>query len=406
MLGIGGRFAGAKGMVQMPDLANLNPEQAAALLSVNGLRVGNQPSVTTSNSSLGNRVFNQTIAAGQLVDYETVVGYSYYIYVAPAVVISYGSPEQYDTNVEVGCNKTPNFQNASNQYFYCSRVTRFFRSRKFENGIWYGEYGQYYSETDSAWDCSIVAGQCGNNETAPTEISRSQCIGAAGTTGYQDVTYRRNYVSGSPTGLTYTVQEAGCVIPPAVTETGRSTSRGGCSSPGVGGCKCGQRSVTTTISYSNGTTSTISSTECCPDSTSCSNTPIYWFSCGAFSPNLRRWTFRTICTDCVGGVVSDTRQSGDVSCCTASCGSWSAWIKVATWVESRTRTCTRDDCSTFTETETRCIPHCDIWRDSTSCIGGRKTQTQKCQLSDCSFTTSTRTVTCTGGGGGGILVAV
>jgi hypothetical protein len=93
-------------------------------------------------------------------------------------------------------------------------------------------------------------------------------------------------------------------------------------------------------------------------------------------------------------VVSDTRTSGDIACCTASCGAWSSWIKVATWVESRTRTCTREDCTTYTETETRCIPHCDIWRDVSGCLGTYRLQQKKCQASDCSFYYETRQVSC------------
>lgn len=386
MLGIGGKFAGAKGMVQMPDLANLNPEQANALLTINGLKTRNQNSNDTTDSGLNNKVFNQSITAGQLVDYETEIDFSYYIYVAPAVVITYGTAEQYDSNTEVGCNQSPNNQSSSNQYYYCTRVTRYYRSKKYEDGVWYGEYGQYSSSTDVNWNCTIVPNQCGNTESSRVKISEGTCQ----PNNTKSVTYRVTYAAGNTQNITVT--EA-CVYNP-VTEVNRTVSRGSCGSPGGGGCKCGQRSVTTTIYYSDGTQTTSSSTECCPDSTSCSNTATYWFSCGAFEPNKKRWTYRTVCTDCVGNVVSDTRTSDDIACCTASCGTWSAWIKVATWVESRTRTCTRDDCSTYTETETRCIQHCDIWRTVSGCLGTYKIQQRKCQASDCSYYYETRNVAC------------
>jgi len=152
MLGIGGRFAGAKGMVQMPDLANLNPEQAAALIASNGLRVRNQNSNNTTNSALGNKVFGQSITAGELVDYETQIDFSYYAYAAPAVTITYGSPEPYDTTPEYGCNKTPNSQGSTNQYYYCTRNTTYYRSKKYEDGVvlfYDSEFGtpQSYFET-------------------------------------------------------------------------------------------------------------------------------------------------------------------------------------------------------------------------------------------------------------------
>ena len=395
MLGIGGRFAGAKGMVQMPDLADLNPEQATALLIANGLKTRNRNPSNTTNSALGNKIFQQSIVAGELVDYETEIDFGYYIYTPPAVTITYGSPEPYDSSVETGCNQQPNNQGGFNPYFYCTRTTVYYRSKKLENGVWNGDYGQYSQVVDANWGCSIVPDQCGNVQVSTTEISRSGCIGPAGTTGYQNVTYRRNYAAGSPTNITYTVQDFGCEIPPERFEVSRSVTRGSCSSAGVGGCKCGQRTVTTTINYNTGPASVTSSTECCPDSTSCSNTATYWFSCGAYAPNKKRWTYRTICTDCVGGVVSDTRVSGDVDCCTASCGAWSSWIKVATWVESRTRTCTRDDCSTYTEAQTRCIDHCDTrWYNTGSCTGGIQKQSQKCQGEDCGFYYKYRFVIC------------
>lgn len=400
MLGIGGKFAGAKGMVQMPDLANLNPEQANTILTANGLRTKNQNSNNTTNSALNNKVFGQSVAAGDLVDYETEIDFSYYVYAAPAVTITYGSPEEYDTTQETGCNKTPNNQGSSNQYYYCIRTTRYYRAKKYENGIWNGEYGQYSSAVDTNWDCSIVAGQCGNTQVSTTEISRSGCIGSPGSTGYQNVTYRRNYAAGQPTNITYTVQETGCYIPPAVTEVRRSVTRGACGSAGGGGCKCGQRTVTTTIYYSDGTTSSSQSTECCPDSTSCSNTATYWFSCGAYAANKKRWTYRTVCTDCVGNVVSDTRYSGDVNCCSTAgqCGS-EYRVQVGTYTYFVYKDCTVETSSGGCATETRfvreeCTYSEDIWRDASGCLGTYKIQQQKYRNPDCSFSYRTRQVPC------------
>jgi hypothetical protein len=84
VLGIGGKFAGAKGMVPMPDLSNLSPDQALTALQNAGLKRRNLGSSTTNNSGLGNKVFSQSVSAGTLIDYETEIDYSYYIYVAPA----------------------------------------------------------------------------------------------------------------------------------------------------------------------------------------------------------------------------------------------------------------------------------------------------------------------------------
>lgn len=89
VLGIGGRFAGAKGMVAVPDLSNKTPDEALALLQAAGLKRSGLGSSNTSNSALNNKVFQQSIAPGYLVDYESSISYDYYVYVAPAAPTPY-----------------------------------------------------------------------------------------------------------------------------------------------------------------------------------------------------------------------------------------------------------------------------------------------------------------------------
>lgn len=84
MLGVGGRFASAKGMVAVPNISNLSRSQAQAALSAAGLNFLEAGPVDTGNSGLADKVSSQGIPAGQLVDYETSISYSYYRYVAPA----------------------------------------------------------------------------------------------------------------------------------------------------------------------------------------------------------------------------------------------------------------------------------------------------------------------------------
>lgn len=399
MLGIGGKFAGAKGMVQMPDLANLNPEQANTLLTANGLRTKNQNSNNTTNSSLNNKVFGQSVSAGQLVDYETEIDFSYYVYAAPAVVITYGPQEPYDTVPEYGCNKTPNVQGASNQYYYCSRNIVYKRSKKYENGIWNGEYGQYATEVDANWNCTIVQNQCGNVEISKTEVvgTRSGCIGSPGTTGYQNVTYRINYAAGSPTNVTRVEQESGCFVPAPVTEVPCSTPTRS-ETISKSSCKCGQARKTYNRICNSSTGAFIreepGSETCIETPGTTYTTPVYWFACNADRPGLKKGTYRIETYDCAGTLISNLRYELWDPCCTASCGSWSAWIRVGASVELRTRTCTKDDCSTETETETRCIQRCDIWRDVSGCLGTYRIQQRKCQAADCSFYYETRNVAC------------
>lgn len=83
MLGIGGKFAASKGMVSVPNLVGLSSSSAQAALLSSGLIVGSVNSTSTSNSSINGQASSQTISAGTLVDYETVVGFTVYSYVAP-----------------------------------------------------------------------------------------------------------------------------------------------------------------------------------------------------------------------------------------------------------------------------------------------------------------------------------
>jgi len=86
MLGIGGKFAGAKGMVAVPNLSGLSTEAALSSLQNSGLVRGSVGTGTTSDSALENKVFSQSIPAGTLVDYETVVNYSFNLFVPPVIL--------------------------------------------------------------------------------------------------------------------------------------------------------------------------------------------------------------------------------------------------------------------------------------------------------------------------------
>lgn len=83
MLGIGGKFAASKGMVRVPNLEGLSSSQAHEALQSSGLKVGTISSSSTGTQSLNGKAFGQSIASNTLVDYETVVAFQVYSYVAP-----------------------------------------------------------------------------------------------------------------------------------------------------------------------------------------------------------------------------------------------------------------------------------------------------------------------------------
>lgn len=83
MLGIGGKFSSLPGMVRVPDLSGKNLAQCTEILTslkISFLQLG---AVETENSSLGGLLHSQSVAAGTLIDYGTVMSIRFFIYVAP-----------------------------------------------------------------------------------------------------------------------------------------------------------------------------------------------------------------------------------------------------------------------------------------------------------------------------------
>ena len=82
-----------KGMVVVPNLDTLSYTDAVTALQNIGLlaSVVSTP-VTTQTSSLNEKIATQSIPAGTIVDYETVISISYYSYSAPAFTVFAFSP--------------------------------------------------------------------------------------------------------------------------------------------------------------------------------------------------------------------------------------------------------------------------------------------------------------------------
>jgi len=82
-------------------------------------------------------------------------------------------------------------------------------------------------------------------------------------------------------------------------------------------------------------------------------------------------------------------------CCTTFCSSWSAWTRVGPGTDRRTRTCQNTDCSTYTDSEVRCTP-----RSSDSCgpcsrtRPFRRTCTVTFFFADCTSSTGSYTQAC------------
>jgi hypothetical protein len=393
MLGIGGKFAGARGMVQMPNLANLSPTAATAALAAAGLRLGTASEVTSNNSADNEKVFSQSVTAGSLVDYDSDINYSYYRYVPPAIVYTLDSAKIADGSpqTETGCNRTPNLQNASNQYYFCSRTLTSYKYKLLANGVWDGvSYGGYTTEY-STWDCATVINQCGNTRI---DSSRSLAFNGEGTCQPNNTKtnlYNYAYLAGN---IEYNVPE---VVPctyvnktPLYTKKAYTTS----TCLGGGGCPAGYRLFNTITVFSDGSEETTAENqpECCPCPNTTVRTDNYYFGCEA---GFRRCTYRIETYDCTGALVSNIRYDCPSLCCSADVLiSQTEWVAVATNVQESAVTYRKCDGTTYTQTETRCSGCSPTWTSSGRCTSGRLSQSRTCFRANCTTFTETRTIAC------------
>jgi hypothetical protein len=78
MFGSLGYWASSKGMVAAPNLSGMTEAEASAALSNVFLSYSKIANTQTSNSSLVGKVATQSVSAGTLVDYESVINISIY----------------------------------------------------------------------------------------------------------------------------------------------------------------------------------------------------------------------------------------------------------------------------------------------------------------------------------------
>ncbi len=104
---------------------------------------------------------------------------------------------------------------------------------------------------------------------------------------------------------------------------------------------------------------------------------------------------RTRTRTCTRTNCSTYTQTDSEPCCTPYCGAWSAWTTVFSGVQNRSRTCVRADCSSYTDTESRCGT-----QSSTTCGACsrkspfRKTCTTTTVSSNCSTSSSSYSTAC------------
>ena len=117
-----------------------------------------------------------------------------------------------------------------------------------------------------------------------------------------------------------------------------------------------------------------------------------WGACQiSFGTGGQQYRTRTCTrTDCTTYTQTDSRV-----CCNTFCSSWSAWKGVAPGVEQRTRTCQRTDCSTYTDSEVRCTPtSVDRCGACSKTRPFRRTCTVTFYFADCTSSTGSYTQAC------------
>jgi hypothetical protein len=121
-------------------------------------------------------------------------------------------------------------------------------------------------------------------------------------------------------------------------------------------------------------------------------------SYSAFSPCKILYSLggeRTRTRTCTRTDCSTYTQTDSEPCCTPYCGPWSSWESSASGVQERRRTCVRADCSSYSETDIRCTT-----RTSTTCgacskkAPFRRTCTTTTINSDCSTSSSSASQAC------------
>lgn len=180
MLGIGGKFASSKGMVLVPNLVGLSSSAASSAITSAGLKVGTI-SETSGNSSQDGTIASQGVAAGILVDYETVVPFTKYKYTAPS------GPSIYKTDVGSTCGIL-----VSNSSYTCSGTTK---TTTYSNST-YTRYTYYWTDgTISTYDA-----YCNTTNGSITEEKSTDCGYVAPTVDCSQFVSSQNY----------TVNDIGC----------------------------------------------------------------------------------------------------------------------------------------------------------------------------------------------------
>jgi hypothetical protein len=197
MLGFVGRFGSSKGMAAMPNLSGLSREQAITQIQNAGLRFASGSFASTTKQSINNLIESQSVSAGQLVDYESDITISSYVYSPPANVIDYGPCAEYKSQlINSVCAKDTGNPNSINSCAEVYTVRKFYRQPERLNGVDTGNFAEcaFQDITENGLVSSAVCcpppapRTCDPSSTVIVKYSEVPCVG-----GTQTRTVRKVY---------------------------------------------------------------------------------------------------------------------------------------------------------------------------------------------------------------------
>jgi hypothetical protein len=421
MLGVGGRFASAKGMVRVPNLSGLSRGAAQSAIEAAGLIYGGFSDTVVADSSLEDKVANQNILPDTLVDYETTVSITRYRYEAPFVPPSYPPKPSDDGQIIPGnCVATTSTTTEAASCEGTTLVTPLFKVyERIDKRKVYVENPSNYTWTLTLQDQPAV--ECYYEPLTPrrddfhpscvtcTTVVDSKNYQGANTNCSSGQGYYRTDIYPSGCVPPNKTVSTGCVPPPEPTL--ENTSFGNCTQSGnpelsSSGINCyfnGNGIRTRTRTYSDG--STVVDRVCCtytPPAPACPRDTLYgtYSSCTAtgLAPGTKTRTVTEIYTDCSRYTYQQT-----VECCIAFCSSWSSWSPTCSGNGPGTRQNRYADCVSSL--------NCNLYdKSETRCCTGSVTTFGPCNLgslgnrrryryvttyfSDCTDSTSTTLVAC------------
>lgn len=427
MIGIGGRFAAAKGMVRVPNLIGLSRAAAQSAIEAAGLVYGGYSDTNVADSGLDDKIANQSILSNTLVDYETSVSLTRYRYEVPSVPPSYPPKPSDDGQIIVGsCVISGGEISYPENEAYCDGTTRVQPTyqvyRRVDKKVTYTEGPSYTWIRSEVSQPSVICNSIFSSNF--NTFNSSLCVSCTTVVGQNFYSGANSNCSTGFSNYRTDIYPEGCVPkdrtvalgcitdpnPPEVvleyTLFGDCTQVTGTSASetSTGGVPClfdGGGIRTRTRHYSNNTD--VVDTICCsytPPAPTCTPSTSYgaYSSCNAtgLNPGTKSRTVTTTFDDCSTTTVTESEQ-----CCIAYCAEFSSWSPSCSGMspgtqQTRSATCVSSiNCNQYTKSETQCCTGVVVsYGPCTGTTTKRRSKSTTTYYSNCTSNTVTTSEAC------------